>query len=163
MQAPCLPDDEAERIANLRSLLILDTPPEQRFDNLTRVAAGFFRVPIAVVSLVDAERQWFKSTCGLDARETGRDVSFCGHAILDSGVMVVEDARSDPRFADNPLVTGGPMIRFYAGAPLKSSQGHNLGTLCLISPEPRQMDAVEIQMLQDLARLVVVELERPAE
>lgn len=162
MQAPLLPPDEAERIENLRSLLILDTPPEERFDNLTRAAAGFFRVPVAVVSLIDSERQWFKSICGLDARETGRDISFCGHAILQDEVMVVEDALDDPRFADNPLVTGSPAIRFYAGAPLKSAQGHNLGTLCLISPQPRTMDALEMQMLQDLARLVVVELERGA-
>ncbi|WP_043649858.1 GAF domain-containing protein, partial [Chitinilyticum litopenaei] len=160
MQAPQLPPDEDTRIAELRSLLILDTPPEERFDNLTRLAAGFFRVPIALVSLVDSERQWFKSACGLNASETARDISFCGHAILGDEVMVVEDALADPRFADNPLVTDAPHIRFYAGAPLTSSKGHKLGTLCLIGDRPRHLAAEEMQMLKDLARLVVVELER---
>ena len=123
MQAPAQPSNEALRIETLREFLILDTPPEERFDNLTRAAASFFRVQIAVVSLVDVNRQWFKSICGLDASETPRDVSFCGHAILQNEVLVIEDALLDARFSDNPLVVGGPKIRFYAGAPLTASNG----------------------------------------
>lgn len=162
MQAPDLPPDEALRLATLRSLNILDTPAEERFDRLTRLAKRLFGVPIVLISLVDAHRQWFKSCMGLSASETPREVSFCGHAILADEIFLIPDATQDPRFADNPLVTGAPAIRFYAGAPLKSAQGHNLGTLCLISPQPRTMDALEMQMLQDLAQLVVVELERGA-
>lgn len=162
MFAPPMPPDEARRIESLRSLLILDTPPEKRFDNLTHAALCFFRVEIALVSLVDSNRQWFKSACGLDATETGRDISFCGHAILADEVFVIEDAARDSRFADNPLVIGPPFIRFYAGAPLKMRDGQNVGTLCLIDPKPRTMSADEIQMLSDMAKLVAVELQRPA-
>ncbi|BCL76301.1 hypothetical protein JHS3_20370 [Jeongeupia sp. HS-3] len=160
MQAPCFPADEELRLATLRSLLILDTAPEERFDNLTRAAAGFFRVAIAVVSLIDGDRQWFKSVCGLDATETSRDVSFCGHTILQDELLVVEDALLDPRFSDNPLVTDAPYIRFYAGAPLKVGNGMNLGTLCLIDREPRKLEPFEREMLLDMARLVAVELQR---
>ncbi|QLG87379.1 GAF domain-containing protein [Chitinibacter bivalviorum] len=160
MQAPANPSNEALRIETLRQFLILDTPPEERFDNLTRAAASFFRVQIAVVSLVDVNRQWFKSTCGLDAKETPRDISFCGHAILQDDVMLVHDALLDPRFADNPLVTGEPKIRFYAGAPLKASNGVNVGTLCLIDREPKMLTPTEIEMLQDMARVVVGEIEK---
>ncbi len=161
MQVPAFPPDEALRVETLRELLILDTPPEARFDNLTRAAAAFFRVQIAVVSLIDANRQWFKSACGLDAKETARDISFCGHAILQDAVFVIEDALLDERFFDNPLVTGEPKIRFYAGAPLKARNGTNLGTLCLIDPYPRKLQDFEIEMLADMAALVVQELERP--
>jgi GAF domain-containing protein len=160
MQAPAQPSNEASRIETLREFLILDTPPEDRFDNLTQAAASFFRVQIAVVSLVDVNRQWFKSTCGLDVSETPRDVSFCGHAILQNDVMVIEDALLDARFADNPLVVGGPKVRFYAGAPLTASNGCNVGTLCLIDPRPRTMSAIELEMLADMAKVVVGELEK---
>ncbi|GAB7128159.1 hypothetical protein JCM19000A_26660 [Silvimonas sp. JCM 19000] len=160
MQPPKIPDNEAERIGALRDLLILDTQPEERFDNLTRAATGFFNVPIAVVSLVDSNRQWFKSVQGLAATETSRDVSFCGHAILDpQHVMVVEDATLDARFADNPLVAGEPDIRFYAGAPLVLHNGATVGTLCLIDRKPRQFGEPELQMLSDMAKVVVSELE----
>jgi GAF domain-containing protein len=161
MQQPALPPDEALRVETLRELLILDTPPEARFDNLTRAAAAFFRVQIALVSLIDTNRQWFKSACGLDAKETPRDIYFCGHAILQDEVFVIEDALLDERFFDNPLVTGEPKIRFYAGAPLKASNGMNLGTLCLIDPHPRKLLDFEIEMLSDMAKLVEQELERP--
>ncbi|AZN35092.1 GAF domain-containing protein [Iodobacter ciconiae] len=161
MQVPVFPPDEALRVQTLRELLILDTPLELRFDNLTHAAVAFFRVQIAIVSLIDADRQWFKSACGLDMKETPRDISFCGHAILQDEVFVVEDALLDERFFDNPLVTGRPRIRFYAGAPLKASNGLNLGTLCLIDPSPRKLQGFEIEMLSDMARLVVQELERP--
>ncbi|MFC7421616.1 GAF domain-containing protein [Iodobacter arcticus] len=161
MQVPAFPPDEALRVQTLRELLILDTPPEARFDNLTRAAAAFFRVQIAVVSLIDVNRQWFKSACGLDAKETPRDISFCGHTILQDDVFVIEDALLDERFFDNPLVIGEPQIRFYAGAPLKASNGMNLGTLCLIDKNPRALLDFEIEMLSDMAKLVVLELERP--
>jgi GAF domain-containing protein len=160
MQAPETPSNEALRIETLRQFLILDTPPEERFDNLTRAAAAFFRVEIAVVSLVDVNRQWFKSICGLDATETPRDISFCGHAILQDQVMMIEDALLDERFADNPLVTGEPKIRFYAGAPLKAKNGVNVGTLCLIDRHPKTLSSMDIEMLQDMARVVVGELEK---
>ncbi|AMC33393.1 GAF domain-containing protein [Janthinobacterium sp. B9-8] len=161
MQVPAFPPDEALRVKTLRELLILDTPPDARFDNLTRAAAAFFRVQIAVVSLIDVNRQWFKSACGLDAKETARDISFCGHAILQDDVFVIEDALLDERFFDNPLVSGEPNIRFYAGAPLKTSNGMNLGTLCLIDKHPGALLDFEIEMLSDMAKLVVQELERP--
>ena len=159
MQAPALPPDERLRLEALRRLLILDTPPEERFDSLTVYAASLFQVPIALVSLVDADRQWFKSRCGLDVTETGRDVSFCGHAILHDELFVVSDALKDPRFSDNHLVTGNPSIRFYAGAPLKLKNGQRPGTFCLIDRKPRSLDAWERQHLLDLARVASLELE----
>ena len=119
MLEPPLPPDEAMRLAALRSLNILDTPAEERFDRITRLAQRLFDVPIALVSLVDTNRQWFKSCQGLDASETPRSISFCGHAILEDGPLIIEDATKDQRFADNPLVTGPPDIRFYTGQPLK--------------------------------------------
>jgi GAF domain-containing protein len=159
MQAPGLPPDEARRLGALRDLLVLDTPPEERFDSLTAYASSYFDVPIALVSLVDEGRQWFKSRCGLDASETGRDVSFCGHTILRDDVMVVEDAHADPRFADNPLVTGDPFIRFYAGAPLRLRDGTQPGTFCLIDRKRRTFSALEREHLKDLARVASLELE----
>ena len=163
MQAPAQPDNETLRIETLRKFLILDTPPETRFDNLTQAAASFFRVQIALVSLVDVNRQWFKSACGLDATETPRDISFCGHAILHNDVMVINDALLDERFFDNPLVTGEPKIRFYAGAPLTMPNGVNVGTLCLIDRNPREMTPIEIEMLADMAKVVVGEIEKTPE
>lgn len=157
MQPP-VPPDEAQRLAALRALGILDTPAEERFDRITRVAQRLFDVPIALVSLVDAERQWFKSRQGLTASETGRDISFCGHAIAGTGVFVVPDARADVRFVDNPLVTGAPHIRFYAGVPLASADGHNLGTLCIIDRQPRRLSDADLAVLRDLAALARDEL-----
>ncbi len=116
-------------------------------------------MPIALVSLIDADRQWFKSRQGLDACETGRDISFCGHAILQDDPLVVPDALEDPRFADNPLVTGEPKIRFYAGMPLRLSSGFRVGTLCLIDRKPRRLEPEDLVLFRDLARLVVRELE----
>ena len=156
--APADPPGEPERLATLRGLDILDTPPEERFDRLTRLARRLFDVPIALVSLVDESRQWFKSCAGLDALETPRDISFCGHAILGSGVFVIPDATRDPRFAGNPLVLGEPEIRFYAGCPLRAANGHALGTLCLIDRNPRAFDADDIRSLQDLAAMAEREL-----
>jgi GAF domain-containing protein len=159
MQIPALPEDEQRRLSSLRRLLILDTPPEERFDSLTAYAASIFQVPIALVSLVDAQRQWFKSRCGLPATQTGRDESFCGHAILQDEIFLVRDALKDPRFHDNPLVTGEPCIRFYAGAPLKLQDGQRPGTFCIIDHRPRNLDAWERQHLQDLAGVASLELQ----
>ncbi len=158
MPAP-IPADEQARLARLRAYAILDTPPEETFDRITRMAATILGTPIALVSLVDESRQWFKSRVGLEAPETPRDVAFCAHTILERGTMIVTDATQDPRFSANPLVSGAPEIRFYAGAPLKSADGHCLGTLCAIDRVPRQLTQTQIRLLEDLAALVMEELE----
>lgn len=158
MLAPALPADETTRVATLRSLNILDTSAEERFDRLTRLAKRLFGVPIALVSLIDADRQWFKSCFGLSVPETSRDISFCGHAILDDDILMIPDALLDERFFDNPLVTGDPRIRFYAGYPLRVSNGSKLGTLCLIDVKARELDAEERELLRDLARMAEQEL-----
>jgi diguanylate cyclase (GGDEF)-like protein len=158
MIPPPLPPNEAERLATLRALRILDTPPEERFDRITRIAARLFDVPIVAVSLVDADRQWFKSCQGLAVRETSREISFCGHTILGEGMLVVPDARLDPRFVENPLVTGEPGIRFYVGHPLAGPDGHPVGTLCLIDRRPRALTDHDQEALRDLAAMVVNEL-----
>jgi len=148
------PDDEADRLAALRELLLLDTPPEERYDRLARFAAEQLDMPIALLTLVDGQRQWFKSRIGLEAAQTPRDISFCGHAIMKPELFIIEDASADPRFADNPLVTGAPHIRFYAGAPLSAPSGHHIGTLCVIDTVPRKLGAVELSILDALRRLV---------
>jgi len=163
MLAPAIPDDEPDRLAALRELLILDTPPEERLDKIVQFASVEFNVPIALVSLVDSNRQWFKARIGLDACETSREISFCGHAILQPDILLIPDALADPRFADNPLVTGGPMIRFYAGAPVVLPSGFAIGTLCLIDTQPRTLDQVELTILSSLRDLLVEELGKPAE
>ncbi|MEZ5667664.1 MAG: PAS domain S-box protein, partial [Alphaproteobacteria bacterium] len=154
-----LPRDEAARLDTLRACCVLDTPPEECFERITRLAATLFEVPIALVSLVDEHRQWFKSAYGTDVRETPRSWAFCAHAVLDSAPLVVADATRDPRFAANPLVTGAPGIRFYAGAPLTVADGQRIGTLCVIDTRPRTITASERARLADLAALVVDELE----
>jgi len=160
MKAPEIPENEVQRLEALCALQMLDTPAEARFDRITQIAQRHFGVQIALVSLVDASRQWFKSRQGLVATETGRDISFCGHAILSEDLMLVADAAEDPRFADNPLVTGGPRIRFYAGAPLHAPLGERIGTLCIIDSQPRKLGSEDIAMLRDLADCVEAELER---
>ena len=158
MLVPAKPIDETERLKALYQLLILDTPPEERFDKIVAFAASEFDVPIALISLLDQDRQWFKAKVGLDACETGRDISFCGHAILQAGILVVPDALADARFADNPLVTGAPFIRFYAGAPLVMPDGHAPGTLCIIDSRPRELDAVDLAILGSLRDVLVMAL-----
>jgi len=158
MQEPGIPVDEQERLSQLRSLAILDTPPEERFDRVTRMARRLFGVPIALVSLVDENRQWFKSGIGLDIKETERRVSFCAHAILKKGVFIIENAEQDERFCDNPLVTGDPHIRFYAGHPLYTLSGQPVGTLCILDREPRTFEEEDINMLSDLAGMVEREI-----
>lgn len=154
MKTPDLPPDESHRLSGLDELRILDTPPEERFDRLTRLAARTFDTPIALISLVDSDRQWFKSRHGLEASETGRDISFCSHAILREEPRVVENALTDERFSDNPLVTGDPNIRFYAGAPLHDQHGHRVRTLCVIDSRPHTFDTSDRTLLRDLADLV---------
>ncbi|BBB26368.1 sensor domain-containing diguanylate cyclase [Amphritea japonica] len=158
MKKPDKPIDEVSRINTLRSLQILDTPTEERFDRLTRLAARMFDVPIALVSLVDEQRQWFKSATGLDATETHRDISFCGHAILEDEVLNIPDATQDKRFSDNPLVTQDPRIRLYVGCPLKALNGAKMGTLCLIDQRPRTLSEEDLQALKDLAHMAEQEL-----
>ncbi|HDY8180248.1 TPA: sensor domain-containing diguanylate cyclase [Vibrio vulnificus] len=158
MQTPKKPDNEPQRIADLHSLNILDTAAEERFDRVTRIARRLFDVPIALVSLVDEDRQWFKSCFGLNASETPRDISFCGHAILGADTLIVEDASQDARFADNPLVTGEPHIRFYAGVPLMFEHSSCLGTLCIIDTKPRTLNEEERLDLIDLAKMAEREL-----
>lgn len=154
------PPDEDERLHALYRYNILDTPVEPAFERITSLASKFFDIPIALTTLIDRDRQWFKSCHGLNIRSTSRQVSFCTHAILSDNVMVVPNAQKDERFADNPLVTGYPGIRFYAGAPLKTPEGHKLGTLCIIDTMPRApLSAKEEETLADLAALVVDELE----
>jgi CheY-like chemotaxis protein len=157
LRAP-LPQDEDMRLTALRELSILDTPPEERFDRITRVAAALADVPIALVTLVDEHRQWFKSCVGLDVSETSREVAFCAHVALSRKPMIVPDTHLDERFADSPLVTGGPRIRFYAGFPLFHQKGGCLGTLCLIDTRPRQFSETAIQRFADLANVVQQEL-----
>ncbi|WP_422365810.1 GAF domain-containing sensor histidine kinase [Pelagibius sp.] len=155
-----IPFDEVQRLASLQALDILDTPPEPAFDRVTRLAAQQFDVPIALISLIDPARQWFKSKIGLEVDETPREFSFCQFAIMDDQVMQVPDATVDPRFAQNPLVTGEPHIRFYAGAPLVTEKGFRLGTLCMIDSRPRQpLDEVQQARLRDFAELVINEME----
>ncbi len=143
---------------SLHSLRILDTPSEERFERITRMAKRLFDVEICLISLVDAHRQWFKSKQGLDVCETSRHISFCGHAINDEAVMVVDDARQDPRFSDNPLVLDPPFIRFYAGCPIHGPKGYRIGTLCLIDKEPRRFSPEDRATLKDLAAMVEDEL-----
>jgi signal transduction histidine kinase len=152
------PFDEEARLAELHSYGILDTGPDGRFDRLTRLASTLFRAPIALISLVDRERQWFKSAFGLEIRETARDLSFCSHAIEGEGIMVVEDALADERFRSNPLVTGAPNIRFYAGAPIATRLTNRLGTLCIIDTKPRVMPEEERALLAELACIVLDEM-----
>ncbi|MCL5800961.1 MAG: EAL domain-containing protein [Gammaproteobacteria bacterium] len=149
-EAP-LPPDESVRLSTLYALSILDTPSEARFDRITRFAMRLFDVPIALITLVDAERQWFKSCQGLDVSETPRGISFCGYAILEDRALVVSDALLDERFADNPLVTGEPHIRFYAGFPISAPNGSRLGTFCIVDRRPRHLNQEQLDTLRDMA------------
>jgi GAF domain-containing protein len=159
MTKPPIPVDEDQRLARLRGYAILDTAPEAGFDDLVALAAHLFGVPMAFVSLVDSERQWFKAKVGLDVCETSRDVAFCAHAIVQDVPLVVPDTLRDPRFADNALVTGAPHLRFYVGAPLHTGSGSALGTLCVLDTAPHQVAPQSVAMLQKLAAMVVDRLE----
>jgi len=158
MNAP-VPPHEAKRLKVLWQYEVLDTVPEEIFDDLTELAARICEAPIALISLVDEKRQWFKSKVGISLQETSRDVSFCAHAITHTDLFIVPDATQDERFAKSPVVTGEPSIRFYAGAPLITPDGYALGTLCVIDRAPRQLRPDQLQALRILARHVVSQLE----
>ena len=170
MIEPAIPRNELNRLAALRALGLLDSAPEQAFDSIVQLACRLLDVPTALISLVDSDRQWFKAACGIGATQTSRSVSFCAHAIHQPDIFVVPDATFDPRFHDNPLVVGEPHIRFYAGIPLELPNGYRIGTLCALSPVPREdldeegrsrlrllgslaLDAIELRTTRvDLAR-----------
>ena len=154
MIPPATPPDEEKRLQALRALKLLDTPPEERFDRITLLAQRTFAVKMALVSLIDADRQWFKSKQGIEATQAPRATSFCGHAILSDEPLIVPDAAKDPRFADNPLVIGEPYIRFYAGWPLKAPDGSRVGTLCIVDDKPREFNADHRRALRDMAEIV---------
>ncbi len=158
MIEPALPVTEQERLKALAALHLLDSPREERFDRITRIAANLLDMPIAIITLVDAERQWFKSTYGLAVQETPRSISFCGHAILGDSTFIIPNARLDERFWDNPLVVGGPEIRFYAGHPIQTGDGNKMGTFCVIDHKPRTLTNAELELITDLAMLAQNEL-----
>jgi sigma-B regulation protein RsbU (phosphoserine phosphatase) len=158
MIAAPIPAGEAERLEALHALHVLDTAPEERFDRITRMLTRIFGVPIAYVSLIDSDRQWFKSSCGLDGPQTSRDISFCAHAILSDEALIIPDALADRRFADSPLVIGPPHVRFYAGQPLAGPGGQKIGTLCIADRKPRRLEESELETLRELARVVEREL-----
>ncbi|WP_342617765.1 sensor domain-containing diguanylate cyclase [Rhodoferax sp. GW822-FHT02A01] len=160
MKAPDIPVDEVHRMAALRSTGALFSPSEERFDRITRLTSQLLGVPMAVISLVADQTQWHKSFTGPVTAEIPRRISFCAHAILSSKAFVVEDARLDPRFADNPLVTGEPFIRFYAGYPLEMPDGSRVGTLCVMDTQPRKLTRQQLQGLRDLAAIAESELQR---
>jgi class 3 adenylate cyclase len=151
---PGTPNDEEARLAALRSLRLLDTKAEERFDRVVRLTKKTFDVPIAYVALIDSDRQWFKSRIGMDPEQTPRNTSFCGHAILQDSPFIVPDARRDARFAGNPMVVGEPFARFYAGQPVRSPNGYKIGTLCVMDKKPRQFGPDDIEILTNLAALV---------
>jgi GAF domain-containing protein len=153
------PRNEEARIAALEKYAILDSDPEAAFDDLALLASFVCKTPIALISLIDEERQWFKSKVGLTLSETSRDVAFCARAILQSDILEVRDATQDERFRDNPFVLAEPHIRFYAGAPLITEDGYALGTLCVIDQKPRVLEAEQREALKALSRLVVAQLE----
>lgn len=152
-------NQEAARLEALRQYNILDTPSEQAYDDFTLLASSICQVPIALISLVDAERQWFKSKIGLDVHQTARDIAFCGHIILSDRTLIIKDTSLDGRFYDNPLVTSAPHIRFYAGAPLITPAGYIIGSLCVIDRQPRDLSDAQKIALEALARQVVTQLE----
>ena len=158
MIKPETPENESERLHALRTLQILDTTHEERFDRVTRMAKRIFGVSISLVSLIDQDRQWFKSKQGFEATEMPRDISFCGHAINQDGLFIVPNASKDKRFFDNPLVTSAPNIRFYAGYPLKIRGGLNIGTLCLLDEAPREMDEEDQLLFKDLGAIIEQEI-----
>ncbi|MEP6390343.1 MAG: ATP-binding protein [Halioglobus sp.] len=159
MNRPALPISEHSRLEALKKYKVLDTLPEDIYDDLVFIASHIFSVPIALVSFVDDDRQWFKSKIGLDVMETPREISFCGHAILQDDLFIVEDTLIDERFQDNPLVTRDPNIRFYAGAPIKTKSGENMGTICIIDRVPRKLTAAEKKCLLGLSRQVMSHME----
>jgi len=164
MNKPPIPVNEIERLDSIERLAIMDTSPEQEYDDIVHLASLLAGTPISLISLVDADRQWFKAKVGVDESETDRDIAFCAHAILSSGPMIIENLMEDRRFVDNPLVLNDPNVRFYAGFPLITSEGHALGTLCVLDREPRALIETQIFGLKTLADQVLrnFELRRSA-
>ena len=158
-QAIIIPENEAARMDAVRRYDILDTPADGTFDRITALAARRFNVPISIISIVDEDRIWFKSHCGVPVNQIGRDPGLCASAILKSEPYILFDAKTDPRSLANPLVAGEFGLRFYAGVPLQTSDGHNLGTLCILDFKPRVLTPVEAATLQDLAAVVISDLE----
>jgi GAF domain-containing protein len=158
MQKAAIPANEQQRLAHLQNLNILDTPSDEKFNRITRLLCRILDMPVAAISLVDENRQWFKSIRGSDLTETPRCVSFCAHTILEDRTLVIPDTLSDPRFADSPLVLGAPHVRFYAGHPLKILDNIHVGTLCVYDTKPREMSDDDVQFLEDLAITVANEL-----
>lgn len=161
MEPPPKVPEERFRLDTLHSLGLLDTPPEERFDRITRIARRVLNVPWAMITLIDAKRLWVKSRCGLELEEIPRDLSFCAHAIHDDDILVIPDAGEDPRFADNPYVVDEPGIRAYAGCPLAAGNGNRMGTLCVLDDQPRQLSEDDEVLLRDLANIVEREMEGP--
>lgn len=162
MSAP-LPENEAERLRALHEMQILDTAAEKSFDDLTRLATYICKTPMAAITLIDSERQWFKSRVAIPAAETSRDISFCAHAILQERTLIVPNTLEDVRFLDNPLVTGEPHVRFYAGSPLTTVGGFRLGTLCVIDTVPRELSDGQRAALRALGRQATTQLELRSE
>src|SRR5688572_11141293 len=144
-----IPDNEARRLASVKAMQLIATPEEEAFDRITRVAQRVFNMPIVLITVLDENRQWFKSRIGMDVRETSRDISFCAHTVYENEMVVIEDASKDARFSDNPLVCAGPKLSFYAGRPLANTEGFAVGALCLMDTKPRNMSAEDKAMLDD--------------
>ena len=164
MQKAPIPVNDQARVCAVEDLHLLDTPPEERFDRLTRAATERFDVPISTITLIDKDREWFKSVQNLETREGRRDISFCGHALVSDVVLIVEDTLKDPRFNDNPMVTGSPFIRFYASKSLYDHQTHlPVGVFCIKGHRPRTMSVVDVSDFLDLARQAEEEINRKAD
>lgn len=157
IEAP-IPKDDAKRLEALKNLGLLDTPSEERFDRITRLAIKIFKAPISTLTLVDKDREWYKSCQGLSRREGARAISFCGHALVEEDMLIVPDTLKDPRFADNPMVIGEPHIRFYAGVPVKDMDGNRLGAFCIKDFAPREFSADDRRLLADMASWAALEL-----
>src|SRR3989344_415749 len=158
MKKAPIPKNELKRMLSLNSLGILDTPPEERFDQLTRVATKIFHVPISTLTLIDANREWFKSCQGLSKTEGDRAISFCGHALVENEILVIPDTAKDERFADNPMVTGEPYIRFYAGVPIISADNQRIGVFCIKDTKPREFSKEDQEILEGLAKWAQLEI-----
>jgi diguanylate cyclase (GGDEF)-like protein len=158
MELPKIPDNETSRMESLQKLNILDTPIQENFERITRITQALFNVPIVSFTLIDSDRQWFKSVQGMDVCETSREISFCAHVINQDDMFVINDALLDPRFADNPSVVGEPKIRFYAGYPVHAPDGAKIGTLCIIDTKPRNFSDKELLQLKDMAKMIEVEI-----
>ena len=158
--SPATPIDEKERLAALYRLDIVDTPPEDKYDEITNIACDEFEVCTSMLTLIDSDRQWFKSATGLDAKETPREIALCAHTVLQEGCFIVEDALLDTRFADHPLVVAEPHFRFYAGCPIHDPTGFRIGSLCIIHTSPRHFDCIDSAKLHELAKIAEGEIER---